>query len=482
MGAVTLPCHRQRPYFRRFRKSTALVKSTKVLSLSLATVAVVAVLTGAVTSQAPRKMTLQERFTPRKGAAAEGPVQFFSMPGGKSAVNNNTPTRAREALTGFDNLTNGYFEQGPDFDTINEDNVEPLRSFNDGRFIFEEVETAEDGLGPTYNAQSCSACHQNVVTGGASQIAEHRTGHTFNGQFFESAGGSLIQSRATFPDIVEHVLPEDSTRTFRMSTSTVGEGYAECVSDSTLLAIRDAQPPDMQGTAPEVAVLEGDGSPGVGRFGWKCQHRSLLSFASDAYLNEMGITSPLFPDENTSQGQFVGFGTAYDPLPEPEDDGIDVQAFVNFMRSTKAPPRGPITPDAYFGEKKFNQIGCNICHVSSIVTAAAGTPINGGAFIVPDALGSRTIHPYSDFLLHDIGTGDGIPIEPTPEFAATASQIRTAPLWGFRTRNRLMHDGLSFTADESIQRHAGQAANARDAFNALGDFQKTQIFDFLNSL
>jgi len=120
-------------------------------------------------------MTLQERFTPRKGAAAEGPVQFFSMPGGKSAVNNNTPTRAREALTGFDNLTNGYFEQGPDFDTITEDNVEPLRSFNDGRFIFEEVETAEDGLGPTYNAQSCSACHQNVVTGGASQIAEHRT-------------------------------------------------------------------------------------------------------------------------------------------------------------------------------------------------------------------------------------------------------------------------------------------------------------------
>ncbi len=196
----------------------------------------------------------------------------------------------------------------------------------------------------------------------------------------------------------------------------------------------------------------------------------------------MGITSPLFPDENTSQGLFVGYGTIYDPVPEPENDGTDPQAFVNFMRSTKAPPRGPITPDVHSGEQKFNQIGCNVCHVASIVTAAAGTPINGGAFTVPNALGNRTIHPYSDFLLHDIGTGDGIPIQPTPEYAGTATQIRTAPLWGLRTRNRLMHDGLSFTYDDAIQRHGGQAAAARDGFNAFGDFQKAQVFDFLNSL
>jgi CxxC motif-containing protein (DUF1111 family) len=404
------------------------------------------------------------------------------MPGGKTAVNDQSPTRLRQALTGFDNVTNGFFPQGPDFETIDEDNVEPLRSFNDGRFIFEEAETAEEGLGPTYNAQSCKECHQNIVTGGASQIAEHRTGHTFNGGFFESLGGSLIQSRATFPDIVEKVVPEDTTRTFRMSTSTLGGGYVECVADSTLTAIRDAQPEDVRGTAPEVPVLEGDGSAGVGRFGWKCQHRSLISFASDAYLNEMGITSPLFADENTASGRFVGFGSGFDPVPEPEDDGIDVQAFANFMRSTKAPPRGPITPDVHFGEHKFNQIGCNICHVASIATAPPGTPINGGAFTVPAALGDRIIHPYSDFLLHDIGTGDGIPIEPTPEFADTANKIRTTPLWGFRTRNRLMHDGLSFTADECIQRHAGQATAARDAFNALTDFQKAQIMSFLNSL
>ena len=273
----------------------------------------------------------------------------------------------------------------------------------------------------------------------------------------------------------------DETRTFRISNQTLGEGYVECISDSTLLAIRDAQPVDMQGSAPEVPVLEGDGSAGIGRFGWKCQHRSLLSFASDAYLNEMGITSALFPDENTSSGVYVGFGSQYDPVPDPEDF-IDVAGFVFFMRSTKAPPRGLITDAARTGEKKFNQIGCGVCHVASITTATAGTVINGGAFTVPTALGDRIINPYSDFLLHDIGTGDGIPIQPLPEYADTADKMRTAPLWGLRTRNRLMHDGLSFTYYDAIERHAGQAADVTAVFNGLSDTDKANIYAFLGSL
>ena len=108
--------------------------------------------------------------------------------------------------------------------------------------------------------------------------------------------------------------------------------------------------------------------------------------------------------------------------------------------------------------------------------------INGGAFTVPRALGFKTIHPFSDFLLHDIGTGDGIPILPLPEWQYTAPMIRTAPLWGLRTRNRLMHDGLSFTENEAIQRHAGQATNVTAAFNLLTDSQKDQIMAFLDSL
>jgi CxxC motif-containing protein (DUF1111 family) len=295
-----------------------------------------------------------------------------------------------------------------------------------------------------------------VVTGGASQVTEHRTGHTFNSEFFESLSGSLIQSRATNPDIVEHVAVADDIRTFRISTNTLGNGFVECIANSTLTAIRDGQPLAMRGTALQVPVLEGDGRERVGRFGWKSQHASLVSFSADAYLNEMGITNPLFPEENTSSGRFVGYDSGYDPVPESEDDGTDLAAFANFMRSTKAPSRGAITVDAIAGEQVFNRVGCAICHISSITTASPGTRINGGAFTVPPALGNKIIHPYSDFLMHDIGSGDGIPFLPTPEFAATATQIRTAPLWALRTRNRLMHDGLSFTKQDAIQRHAGK--------------------------
>jgi CxxC motif-containing protein (DUF1111 family) len=132
------------------------------------------------------------------------------------------------------------------------------------------------------------------------------------------------------------------------------------------------------------------------------------------------------------------------------------------------------------GESLFNQIGCGFCHTPSIVTAAPGTRINGGQFTVPAALGNKVIHPYSDFLLHNIGTGDGIPVLPT--LPSTANQIRTAPLWGLRTRNRLMHDGLSFTAQEAIQRHAGQASSVTARYNALSQGQKTQLLRFLDSL
>ncbi len=413
-----------------------------------------------------RELARQQRFTHDGNMQREAPAAFDVR-------------RATEAPTGFDNRTNGFDPQGGPYDTIDANNVVPLRSFNDNRFIFEEAETIEDGLGPTYNAQGCRECHQNVVTGGASQIAEHRTGRLQDGAFFESQGGSLVHSRATNSEIMELVAFEDDIRTFRISTNTLGAGFVEAIANDTLLAIRDRQPAAMRGNAILVPVLEANGAARVGRFGWKNQHASLVSFSADAYLNEMGITTPLFPDENTSAGRD---GAAFDTVEDPEDDGVDVVAFANFMRSTKAPPRGPINADVRAGEAVFNTVGCNVCHVASIVTAPPGTRINGGELTVRPAVGNKVIHPYSDFLLHDIGSGDGIPVQPTPEFAATATQIRTAPLWALRTRNRLMHDGLSFTKEEAIARHGGQAAAVRQRFDALSTAQKALLMKFLNSL
>ena len=319
----------------------------------------------------------------------------------------------------------------------------------------------------------------NVVTGGASQVTEQRTGHQSGGQFFESQGGSLIQSRATYPDLTELVAPVDDIRTFRISTNTLGAGFVEAIANKTLLAIRDAQPQALRGTAVIVPVLEAGSASRVGRFGWKSQHASLESFSADAYLNEMGVTSPLLPEENTSGSHDV---SKYDPVPDPDDDGEDVKAFANFMRSTRAPSRGAITAAVTAGEQLFTSIGCATCHVASITTAAPGTVINKGALQLPASLGNKIIHPYSDFLLHDIDTGDGIPIQPTDEFAVTANKIRTAPLWALRTRNRLMHDGLSFTREEAIARHGGQAKTVRAAFNALTAEQKANVIAFLNSL
>ena len=389
---------------------------------------------------------------------------------------------ATEAVTGYDNETNGFLEQGPAFETLNDDNVVALRSFNDNRFIFEEVESVQDGLGPVYNAQSCRECHQNVATGGASQITVQRTGRQGPNEFVESLGGTIIHSRAIHPALVELVDPDDNVRTFRISTNLLGSGYVEAVSNETLLSIRDQQPRDMRGVALETPVLESNNAARIGRFGWKSQHASLESFAADAYLNEMGITSPLFPDENTSRGRYVGFGTEFDTVADPEDDGIDVIVFADFMRSTKAPSRGEITADALAGEAVFNNIGCNTCHVSTLVTSPPGTVINGGAFMIPEALGNKIFHPYSDFLLHDIGSGDGVPVQATPEYAFTANLIRTAPLWGLRTRSRLMHDGLSFTPADAIRRHKGQARRSARRYFELSSEEQRVLRAFLDSL
>jgi CxxC motif-containing protein (DUF1111 family) len=152
------------------------------------------------------------------------------------------------------------------------------------------------------------------------------------------------------------------------------------------------------------------------------------------------------------------------------------------MRATKAPPRDAAlanTADAIAGSNLFNSIGCAVCHVREMVTAAPGTVINGGAFTVPVALGNKRIRPFSDFLLHDVGTGDGI-VQNGGQ--STRNKLRTPPLWGVRTRNRLMHDGESLTRNEAILRHGGQATQSRNNYTNLSNGQKNQLITFLNSL
>ncbi|HEY0554067.1 MAG TPA: di-heme oxidoredictase family protein [Thermoanaerobaculia bacterium] len=380
---------------------------------------------------------------------------------------------ATEAPAGFDNLTNGFTTQTQmDLDRAN----------------FDDREQIADGLGPIYNAQACAECHQSPVSGATSQITELRAGtEDASGNFTNPPGGSLINDRAINAAIQERLTTTQNIVDTRSSLNTLGDGFVEAIADATFTTIQSAQPSGRKGTIIRVPVSEAPaGTTRIARFGWKNQHASLMSFAADAYLNEMGITSPMQPTENTSFGVSVA---AYDTVADPEDaataaapHGPDVEAFTRFMRSTKVPPRDTVlaaTSDAVAGASLFTSIGCASCHTATIQTAPAGTVINGGQFTVPAALGDKIIHPYSDFMLHDVGTGDGIVQNGG---AGTAYKLRTPPLWGLRTRPRFMHDLFNTTRYNAILRHTNEAEPVIQNYINLSTTQQNQIGTFLNSL
>jgi CxxC motif-containing protein (DUF1111 family) len=418
----------------------------------------------------------------------------------------STAAQFSEAPTGFDNKSNGMVDDA----THQADQTK-----------FEEVEGLADGLGPIYNAQSCRECHQNPVSGAASQVTELRVGHQAPDGHFRNpeisiahgteviTGRSLVNDRAVCPsaafpkgEIQERVPDTETIRTLRLSLNLLGDGFVEAVTDHTLIDLAQQQCKSSHrkicGQILEVPIVEAPGQMSVGRFGWKDQHASLLSFAGDAYLNEMGITNRLQPDEVTKL-----CNTVSEPNDTPGPDGLsDIDHFARFIRATKAPARDlqlANNADAKTGNGLFDKIGCSTCHVESMTTAPAGTKIDGGTFTIPAALGSITFHPYGDFLMHDVGTGDGI-LQAAREhygnkvsemmsaylsrqdFEGSRNKIRTAPLWGVRLRPRLMHDGASLTLRDAILRHGGEAAETIDHFRKLHKGDQEALIAFLKSL
>lgn len=361
--------------------------------------------------------------------------------------------------------------------------------------IYEKNHSAREDLGPVYNATACVSCHENPNSGGASQITELRVGHNDeNGNFVNPTifindgldtitGRSIVNDRAICPQAQEHVPATENIRTLRAALNTLGDGFVEAIDDNTLTAIAQRQSQEsggrIHGEAIQVPIFEAPGQTRVGRFGWKDQHSSLLSFIADAYVNEMGVTSRLRPKDVTTVCK-----TTTDPEDQPDSLGLaDIDHFAQFIRGTMTPPRDTAlaaTPAAVQGQALFTRIGCSSCHVPSITTAPAGTVIDGGMFVVPDALGNKIIHPFSDFLLHDVGTSDGI--VQTAGLQETANKLRTAPLWGLRTRPRFMHDLKSLSLESAIQRHKGEASEAERRFDDLSPEERKALIAFLNSL
>jgi CxxC motif-containing protein (DUF1111 family) len=446
-----------------------------------------------------------------------------------TVVSTQTPTTfaPTQAPTGIDNVT-------VDTDTANQ-----AQHIAD-QATFEEHDGIAQGLGPIFNMRSCADCHQQPITGGISQVAELRAGSVSNGVFTPAtvtvniagtggpvtiAGRSLINQEAicqavivdaggtptfNFPDSDAHErIGKDSTsdniRSLRTVTNILGDGFVEAIADATLLGITGRQratpagdvgapyhPNSINGvnqSAGEntiVDLLERPGATRVGRFGWKAQLASLVSFAGGAYLNEMGITNRIMPHEVT------GDGALCDTTPDPEDIDDDVTTFARFMRTTKPQSRDlgrAATASAQAGSTIFDRVGCAFCHVRSIVTAPAGTRLSGvdNSFtpgtdlVVSAALGNKIIHPFSDFALHNVHPDF---IGDTQANGAPISYLktRTAPLWGLRFRNQMMHDGKAETLAEAILKHEGEAEFAQKNFLELSAAQKKQLVEFLRSL
>ena len=348
--------------------------------------------------------------------------------------------------------------------------------FRVGLDDFVEVEDAGEGLGPAFNGLGCSQCHSTPAIGGVGPVSEMRAGHLDeNGNFTVLSGGTLFHL-FSLPnhECQPKIPPEANVIARRIPIPLFGAGLVEAIADETIRALEDPDDSDGDGIRGRVALITdvATGDLRVGRFGWKSQHATLLAFSGDAYRNEMGITNDLFREE-VANGVDPETLKLCDPVPDPED-GIEpltglrgIDAFELFMKFLAPLDRGPIDGQVRAGEAVFHSIGCASCHVPVLMTAPGPNPV----------FDRRPVALFSDLLLHELGTGDGIEQE-----AARPNEIRTPALWGLRFRRPFLHDGSAATALEALLRHGAEAERSRDNYLALTAEDQQALLAFLNSL
>ena len=356
--------------------------------------------------------------------------------------------------------------------------VAEFEEFRLGLDDFLEVEATEEGLGPAFNGTSCAACHNVPVIGGGGIMAEMRAGRrNAQGDFeaLDPSGETLFHLFSVPGHGCQPIVPPEATVfARRVPIPLFGAGLVEAIPDETLRALEDPTDRDRDGVSGRAALVVdvASGERRVGRFGWKAQHATLLTFGADAYRNEMGITNDLFPEE-LANGVSAARMRLCDRFPDPEDvrdpltrrRGID--NFASFMRLLAPAPRGGIDDEVRAGEQVFTAIGCAACHVPALQTGPSANPV----------FHRKVVPLFSDLLLHDIGTGDGI-----RQGVAAPNEIRTPAVWGLRLRRPLLHDGSAATAEEAVRRHGGEAELARRGFERLSEADRAALLAFLRSL
>lgn len=361
---------------------------------------------------------------------------------------------------------------------------ELLSRFDIGKIAFSQDITIEGGLGPIFNQTSCGSCHNNPVGGAGTQTVTRFGLLGKKGGFDPLAdlGGSLLQAEAIHDDCAEIIPPIANAVSLRVTNSALAFGLVEAISDADLIANRDAQPQELRGKAHMVSNFEDETDDlHVGRFGWKAQVASVLTFSSDAAQNEMGLSNRFLPFDNApnSDAELLAlFDTVADPEDGPDADGFHfIDRVTDFQRFLAPPPQTPRS--GMSGELVFNAIGCNVCHTPTFVTG------NNPNTELP--LRNVSIQPYSDFLLHDMGiAGDGI-----VQGDGNGRELKTPPLWGVSYRDPLWHDGR-FSAGTYNTRIRGAIAEhnvfgsqgipSTTAFNTLSGADQAALIQFLGSL
>jgi CxxC motif-containing protein (DUF1111 family) len=355
--------------------------------------------------------------------------------------------------------------------------AEELARFEAGKAVFSRIFLQEDGLGPTYNENSCNACHSTPSVGGAGgeEYDIHATYQSDDGRcdLLDAHGGSNVRTQVTAAARAAGVGPERTPREANQrglftAPPLWGRGLVEAVADGTLLGMEDPDDVDGDGISGKVGR---DASGRVGRFRRKADVADLADIAAGGVLVEFGLTTPQHPQEAVFSVAVLPEGA--DPVPDPEIGQDDIDALADFIRFLAIPERN-MPPgvaeqgQVAEGERLFQEVGCAACHVPTLPTGP--NPV--------EALSNRVVPLFSDLLLHDMGAEGANLCSPV----ATPSEFRTEILLGVALRSGYMHDGTAPTVWEAIAMHGGEGVMSRDAFGALSELERHAVVAFVLSL
>lgn len=344
-----------------------------------------------------------------------------------------------------------------------------------GRALFQRLATVDEGLGPLFNAERCSSCHDEPAIGGGGTRTLVLKATRFTDGYCDGlrdAGGNNIQLRAT--DLLieiglgpENIPAEATASGFVVAPPLFGLGLIQAVPDSVLENMADPDDREGDGISGRLPRMA-DGR--TARFGRKGDAADIIDFIDSALRFELGLTTPGHPVEETRNG--VPIPAEADPAPEPEMDARGMALLTDYVRFLAAPAperlTGASADTVARGEGFFRQVGCTNCHKRELRTGDSDA----------EALSFQLLRPYSDLLVHDLGGGEtdvcGEDVAP--------GEYRTAPLWGLRHRTQYMHDGMATDLLAAIARHGHEADASRAAFMDLSAESQRALLRFLSSL